>query len=198
MDNELIFKNILEVVTFLKTQGWKIQKSSAYRHVQEGKIGPEADGTYTEKAALKYAKRFLKRHDGTSINTASQRIRHDLEERKLAAQARIAEMKAALLEGNYIERLEFETALAKRALIFRNDLESFYASSAQEIIEFVKGDSSLIPDLIQFMHYKINDFLDRYADPEGVAPLPASGLNMYQNNDSDLEDGEESEDLEDE
>lgn len=171
MNNELIFKNILEVTSYLKTGGWKIQKSTAYRHAQEGKIRPEADGTFTEQTALKYARRFLRRTDGTPAR-GGEASRHDLEGRKLAAQARIAEIKAELLEGNYVEKEEFERALAKRALMFRNDLEVFCTTAAPGIINFVKGDPHLIPDLIQYMLDKVNVFLGRYADPDGVAPLP--------------------------
>ena len=57
-NEEKKFKNALEATAFLQEQGWKVKKSSTYRHIQEGKLRPEADGAFTEKAVIRYAKYF--------------------------------------------------------------------------------------------------------------------------------------------
>jgi hypothetical protein len=168
------FKNALEVTAYLQEQGWKVKRSSTYRHIQEGKLRPEKDGAFVEKAALRYAKNFLKRLDGTTLRRG-ERIQQDraaAEEKKLSAQARHWEMRAKILEGGYVRRTDFESALAMRASIFKNDLESFCYSGAPEIIHLVNGDPLKVSDLIDAMKDKITDLLARYADPGGFTPLP--------------------------
>ena len=70
------FKNVLEATVYLQDQGWKIKKSSMYRHIQEGRLRPEADGAFTEKAVLRYAKYFLKRLDG-AMSRRNERMQQD-------------------------------------------------------------------------------------------------------------------------
>jgi hypothetical protein len=173
-NEEKKFKNALEATAFLQDQGWKVKKSSTYRHIQEGKLRPEVDGAFTEKTVLRYAKNFLNRLDGTPARRGdrAQQDRAEVEGRKLRAQSRLWEMKAAILEGNYVQRTEFEIALAQRAVLFRNDLTSFCYTFAPEIIHLVNGDVSKVSELIEAMKDKIDDVLCRYASKEGATPLP--------------------------
>jgi len=168
------FKNALEVTAYLQGQGWKVKRSSTYRHIQEGKLRPEADGAFTEKAALRYAKYFLKRLDGSTFKQSAraQQERGEMEGRKARAQARLWEMKAAILEGGYVPRAEFEMALAQRVTLFKNDLTSFCYFYAPEIINLVNGDHSKVGELIEAMEDKLSDVLGRYASKDGVTPLP--------------------------
>ena len=116
----------------------------------------------------------MKRLDGMPARRGdhTQQDRADMEGRKLYAQSRLWEMKAKILEGNYVLRTEFETALAQRAALFRNDLTSFCYSFAPEIIHLVDGDVSKVSELIQAMMDKIDDVLCRYANKAGATPLP--------------------------
>lgn len=165
MEN-LTFPNILAVVDYLKTRGWKIQKSSAYEHARQGKIRPQSDGTYDVKVVEKYARTFLKRCDGQKIGGRLESIqeeRFQSEARKVKAQAEYCEIKTKIFAGSYVEREAFEHALAQRAAIFRNDIETFFRGTASDIIHMVGGNHGKTPDLIEFMFEKAGDWLSRYA-----------------------------------
>lgn len=200
MEN-LTFPNILAVADYLKTRGWKIQKSSAYEHARQGKIRPQSDGTFNVKAVEKYARTFLKRYDGQKISGRLEGIqeeRFQSETRKAKAQAEYCEMKTNILAGSYVEREAFEHALAQRAAIFRNDIETFFRGSASDIIHMVGGNPGKIPDLIKFMLENANDWLSRYAAEGEIRPMksfpeiPGPGTDEADKQDEDIDpDGDE-------
>ena len=177
MDGEKRFKP-LEVVQYLQGQKWKLKKSSLYLHIREGKLRADADGLFSEKAVLKYARNFLKRLDGSSARSGGAQARDEAEQRKLNAQARIAELKANIMEGKYILKNAFEQALAQRGALFKNDLIYFCHATAPAILDLLKVDQRRTPEMIDFLKDRIEDVLDRYCDKEGVYPLPLSDFGI--------------------
>lgn len=163
-----VLKNIKAVVTYLNDAGWKASKSTVYRHHDEGKIRSEADGCFKTKAVEKYAKDWLKTKNGTGKISKKisplQNAKQAEETRRISAQADIAEMKAKILRGEYVERAAFERALAQRAAIFKSDIENFIRSHAGEMVHLVDGDSLKIPDLIDFWLKKAEGWLGRYSE----------------------------------
>lgn len=170
------FKNILEVVKHLKAYGWKVGKSIAYQHRNDGKIRPRADGLFHKKDVEKYARTFLRRFDtGFSVSDSkdsSQQEKQAAETEKIKAQARHWSMKASILEGRYVEKGLFERELARRAAVFKNDIENFCRSQAPGIINLVAGDAAKAPDLIDHMLAQAENWLGRYAE-EKEFRLPA-------------------------
>lgn len=160
--------NILAVVDFLQAAGWKVKKSSAYQHHKEGKIKSKKDGTFRVQDAEKYAVTYLKRLDtGTMAAGEADKLQQEklqAETDKMKAQARHWQVRAQVIEGNYVEKSLFEGELARRASVFKNDLENFCRSQAPEIIHRVSGDVALIPDLIEFLLEQTESFLDRYTE----------------------------------
>jgi hypothetical protein len=149
----LSLPNLLAVVEYFRDKGWKITKSPAYRHSNESKIRSQPDGTLLVTDAEKYARLFLKRKDASksgvpkkieSLQTNNQAA----EAKKVAAQAKHWEIKTKILEGKFVDRAEFEWALAARASIFKTDMENFFRSQAGEMINLVQGDSLKALDLI--------------------------------------------------
>lgn len=61
------FADVLEVVDYLISKGWRLARSSFYRHQRDGKIRPQTDGTFTLATVNKYAKTFLKPCDATTL-----------------------------------------------------------------------------------------------------------------------------------
>jgi len=54
------FKNALEISGYLEAEGWKVAKSTIYKHIKEAKLRPDIDKKhYSLKAVLRYAKAFL-------------------------------------------------------------------------------------------------------------------------------------------
>jgi len=169
-DQQSSLPNLLAVVKYLRERGWKISKSPAYRHKEDGKIRPQTDGAFLISDVEKYAKHFLKRNDGSTGGpsrkaVAAQSEKQAAEIKKAAAQARHWEIKTRIMEGQYVDRSEFERALASRAMLYRQDEENDIRSGAIEIIQLVDGDPEMVPDLIEFMLKRMEKRLGRYSKP---------------------------------
>jgi len=171
-------KNLLEVVEFLKAAGWKVSKSAVYRHRDQGKIGPQVDGTFLISEVERYARDWLKMADGSGgrnksrIEPVAQREKKQAEARKIAAQAEHWEIKTKILRGEYVERVAFERALARRAAVFKSDIENFIRNNSGEMIALAAGDATRAPDLIEFWLDKSEEWLTRYSENQEFE-LPA-------------------------
>ena len=158
--------NILAVVTHLKSQGWKIEKSAAYKHRKEGKIRPQKNGAFRIVDVEKYAFANLKRLDGAkadpldAVRGEKARAEADI----VVYEARIKKIKAEASEGKYISREIFEEELAVQAQAFRNAIQTYVHSQAEEITNLISGDVSKIPDLIRLMVDRADEHFFRYAD----------------------------------
>ena len=163
-----ILANLMAVVKHLRQAGFRVSKSTLYRHFQASKLGPQPDGSFKIADVETYAKTWLKKADGTPAKAApaddTQRNKQFHEARKIQAQADHWQIKAAILRGEYIERAAFERALARRAAIFKSDGENFFRINTGEIISRVKGDPALAPDLIDFCLEAFEGWLDRYSE----------------------------------
>ncbi len=171
-------KNIPEVVTYLKDAGWKVTKSTVYRHRDQGRIGPQPNGLYLMVDVERYAHDFLKRADvsggsRSKVVQVEQREKKAAEARKVSAQADHWEIKTKILRGEYVERAVFERALARRAAVFKSDIENFIRNYAGEMIALVGGDATRAPDLIESWLEKSEQWLARYAE-EREFELPAA------------------------
>ena len=125
--------NLLAVVAYLTGRGWKIRKSAAYKHRHEGRLRPQSSGAYRIADVEKYAQTFLRRLDGGAKDPLEefQKEKQAAETEKIKAQARHWSMKASILEGRYVEKGLFERELARRAAVFKNDLENFCRSQGR-------------------------------------------------------------------
>jgi hypothetical protein len=171
-------KNILDVVEYLKgLDRYKIAQATVYRHRDHGKLRPQADGTFLVRDVDRYAQTFLKLKDGsggfTSKAPAIADDKASAEARKVSAQAEHWEIKTKILKGNYVERASFEAALARRAAIFKSDIENFIRSSSAEMIKAVGGDDLKAPDLIEFWMEASERWLARYSE-DAKHELPAA------------------------
>jgi hypothetical protein len=177
IDNETIFPNLLAVIKHLKDNNWKISKSRAYQHHDEGKIKPQTNGTYRQGDVEKYTATYLKKADGKTVSgklKEYQDRRSMAETRKMEAQAEHAEMKIKAAKGLYVPREAFEQELAKRATVFKSDVENFIRAGAEKIIALVGGDPAKAPALIEYQMDAAADWLNRYdSDKEFKVPVPA-------------------------
>lgn len=166
IEGQQTFKNILEVVSFLKGQEWKISKSTIYRHRDEGRLRPAKDGSYSVKAVEKYVRDFLQKKDGSGKSTAkavpSMQEKQFAETRKIAAQADHWELKAGQLRGDLIDRSIVVGLLARRLMELKTSLENFLPSFMGELCGILNGDPKLIPDAIEFGLNKLYKILDNY------------------------------------
>ncbi len=174
-------KNILEVVKYLEgLDRYKVKQATVYRHKDHGKLRPQADGTFRISDVDRYAATFLKLKDGSGglrMRSPAPAIADDkaaAEARKVSAQAEHWEIKTKILKGEYIERSAFEAALARRASIFKSDIENFIRSNSAEMIKLVSGDDLKAPDVIEFWLEASEKWLARYSeDAQHELPVAA-------------------------
>jgi len=163
---EETFATLMDVVNHLDADGWKISKSSAYEHKDEGKIRPGQDGKYTLAAIEEYARQYLQRKDGSSpaaANLQEEKLRGEI--RRISSDAEMRELKLKERQGELIPREHVEVELASRAGDLKTHLDASARSSATRIIKLVKGDIQLAPELISFMLGINRKVLDNYSRP---------------------------------
>lgn len=190
------FTNLTAVLNYLKTNGWKVEKATIYKHQKAGRIRPGENGTYRLGDVDRYAETFLKRVDGSTSSNETEKIHLELkraETDKMKAQAVHWDIKAKVASGMYVERSEFERALTMRAQVFKSDLVNFAHGHAPGIVGIVNGDPLKTPDLIEFLLNAFEDFLDRYASDEEFrvpVPMQAAVAKEEKINDDDEEEDE--------
>lgn len=170
--------NILAVVAYLKgLERYKVSQAAVYRHRDHGKLRPQPDGSFLVRDVDRYAATFLKLRDGSGgLTTRPPAIADDkaaAEARKVSAQAEHWEIKTRILKGEYVERVVFEAALARRASIFKSDIENFIRSNSAEMIKLVGGDDLKAPDVIEFWMEASERWMARYSD-DSKHELPAA------------------------
>lgn len=187
-------KNALAVVDYLAGQGWKVKKSAVYKHHKEGKIRAQQDGTFRVSDVERYAETFLRRRDGSETGKLEklQQERLQAELRKTVAQAEHWENRARAASGIFIAKDQHERDLARRAALFRTDLDTFVRSEAPEIVAQTGGDAARIPELVTWMLGRIDLFLARYTEERSfeVPLLPTAGT-PEEDLDEDDEGGDE-------
>jgi len=159
------FKNVKEVAQFLNSEGWKVAQSTVYKHRTEGLIRPDADGNFTRKAVLKYARLYLKQ------TSTDQKIKEDelsrkdretelaLKEEKLKRER----MKRMYEEGQYFLRDELDIELAARAATLEAGMKYMVQTKAGAWINMVGGNEEMITDFIREIHSGINEALNEFA-----------------------------------
>jgi hypothetical protein len=192
--DEKTLSNILAVVDHLAAQGWKVKKSTVYNHRKEGKIRPQQDGSFRVADVERYAEAYLRRKDGGESGKLDK-----LQERKLNAEISKTEAQAEhwvnrAREGSkaFIPAEHHERDLARRASVFRTDLETFARSEAGEIVSLIGGDAGKIPELVTWLLGRIDGFLANYAEErEFTAPLLPADTETDEKTMEEDEDGED-------
>ena len=161
----VVFKNLREVVGYLREQGWKISQAGLYKHSSEGKIKSEKDGTYTVKNVLRYAKGFL-----TTRETKRKEDDEELQRRKTKLEIALKDeqlkrerIKRMVDEGRYILREQFESELAARASVIESVLKFMIQSDAGEWIAATGGNNERTGDLIRIMNDNLDQALNEFS-----------------------------------
>lgn len=159
------FKNLREVVAYLKGQDWKVSQATVYKHQNEGKIKSEGDGTFTLKHVLRYARGFLMLREAKQKvdDEELQRRKTKAEIRRIDEQGKFARIKRMVEEGKYILRDQFELELAARAAVLEAGLKYAIQAKAGEWIDAVKGDHERTGDLIRIATDALNLALNEFA-----------------------------------
>jgi hypothetical protein len=159
------FDTLKAVIEFLKGKYPDVVQSTVYSHAKKGMIQAGTDGKYTLSVVEDYAKFYLAKldYDPDKIDLDPEHEKRLAETKKAQAQAIHWDTKTKIMTGDYIEREAYERALAKRAAIFKSDLTNFARAEAGEICSILEGNAVKIPDLIEHLLERFEQFLDRYA-----------------------------------
>lgn len=168
-----VFKTQLEAVDYLKSQGYKVEKSKFNKDFKAGRVPRTPDGLFEAGALLGYAGAHLqpaaKAEDSAGAKAAVQRSTADARLKDI--QAARQELKFQREQGLLMPRVEHEQDMAARALFFKAEIESFIYRRAGEIIALVAGDETRQPRLVEWWAEATADWMDAWsADREFSIP----------------------------
>jgi len=161
------FRNLLEVLDYLKGEGWKTSKTALYEHKRKGLIRPDRDGgRYSLRAVQRYAYDHLvleKTHVRKQEDDLRRR-RIKAEIAKIEEQAKRERLRREIEEGKYVPREDFELELAARAAVLDTMRRTNIRTRAAERVALVGGDPARIPDLIAFDLEVHNEEMNAFAN----------------------------------
>jgi hypothetical protein len=169
LQSDRVYENRLAALEALRREGWKVGKSKLYKDCKDGLLKVQPDGSVLESELERYIRRArLERLENMGEDKVAEDIR--LRKEKAAAereeyQARIAAVKAAAAEGQYVLRDQVEHQLGARAAVFKSDGQNWIQSHAGEMVATVDGDPTKTADLVEMMLKGLEAWLDRYSQP---------------------------------
>lgn len=159
--------NTAAVLDYLQENGWKITKTSLYRHQSQGKLLSGPDGSYTKASVKKYAMTFLKQ---TATGKRVSEAADELQQKKLKQDIQLQAIKIeretfsyAKEQGLFIPRDQMEIELATRAGILVAGLKHWVQSNAADWIATMSGDTKKVGELINLMNKDVDEHINNYA-----------------------------------
>lgn len=160
-------ENIAAVLEYLMAGGWKITKTTLYRHQKEGRFLPRSDGSYLISAIDKYAGIHLKKSaTGKKVNEeldALLKKKADQELKHLDLKYEREKFNYEKDQGLYIRREQVEIELAARAGVLVAGLRHWVQSKAADWIAAVSGDPKRVGELINIMNRDVDEHINHYA-----------------------------------
>lgn len=168
-DAEKPFATLADVLDYLVSSGWRITKTSLYRHHREGKISPQRDGAYAVRDVDRYARAFLKETaTGKKVSAKVDELQRQKLERELANLDLEIKRKALAYDRDtqrVINRDLVEIELAGRAAVLDAGLKHWIQSRAAEWTRLVAGDIGKVSELVNLMTRDVDEHLNSYASP---------------------------------
>lgn len=165
-------KNGAAVLRFLQDNGWNLEKTQFYQHVKQGKLVRNAQGLYTRRAVLKYAKDWVPRAETGKKDRDDQddlqRTKLEEEIERIRVQQRRENFKFDVERGKYLLRAEVEQELAGRAVALDAGYNHMVYSRVQEFISVVGGDPAKASMLIELLLTARDDWFNQYASPMDI------------------------------
>ncbi|MGE4519532.1 MAG: hypothetical protein AB7E04_08505 [Desulfobacteraceae bacterium] len=157
------FKNIKAVLDFLKTNGFKIEKSKIYEDAKEGLLRVQKNKSVMGIDVKLYSG-TLKR-DGSADPEPAELTAEKLkkESLKLDLQNEKLQFELDKEKGKYLPRSDFERELAARAAVLDSGIRHSLSLKVQDIIALVGGQLSKAPDLIDYIDKIIDESMNIYA-----------------------------------
>lgn len=163
-ETEDALNNIAVVLAYLVNSGWKITKTSLYRHQQQGKIKPGDDGKYSKRVVDKYARTFLKQ---TATGKRFTEETDDLQRKKLTKEIARLELAVEREEfalqrdrGLYVPREQVNLEIAGYCAILYHNGRHWLQTSAADWITAVNGETKRVGELINIMTKSFDEMVN--------------------------------------
>jgi len=169
------FKTLKEVLSYLKDEGWKVEKSKLY--ADKNKIDRQKDGSYLAADVDRYAKLCLSRLDGSDETPvdAAEKLKWEIEFNK--QRAKKLELENEVEKGRWLLRSEVSQMFAARAALLKDAVgPAFIHPRVADVIELVGGDQAKAPELIAWWLREVEKHMDQYSRPlEFAVPAQTKG-----------------------
>lgn len=155
MGKREFFKNVAEILPFLKSEGWVTSKTSLYRAIGNGKLRPNHKGIFELKAVQKYAITFLvkKKTRKKIADENLQRKKLEAETMRIEEHARLSHLRRLIEEGKYVEKAQADRDQAAMIVVMEASFRNLVFRKAADWIELVEGNQD-----------RLADFQDRFRD----------------------------------
>ena len=162
--------DLAECLKYLTAEGWKVTRTSLYRHHKEGKLAPRPDGTYALRDVDRYAKSWLKeKSTGKRVGEAMEELQRRKLQLEIANQELENKRKSLAYDKDldrFVPRELMEIELATRAGILDAGLKHWVQSHAAEWIRMADGDTKKVGDVINLMNRDLDEHINSYARPQ--------------------------------
>ncbi|MEK6531269.1 MAG: hypothetical protein AABZ23_02105 [Deltaproteobacteria bacterium] len=156
------FPNLLAVLEYLKAEGWKIEKSKAYKDGR--KIGRQKDGTYRQKDVDEYARLCLQKLAGATPADNVMEEKARLEARILEEKLKALALENEINAGKWILKSEAEQKhtfkLALLLTVFDNFVHGWRLNKA---VDVVNGRKENMAEFRAFFKTEFRALLYEYA-----------------------------------
>jgi hypothetical protein len=158
------------VLSYLKDQGFKIEKSTLSNHVRSGFL-KKKNGVFSQKDVDDYGRIHLQ--DSDSGEKESDKKTRDLQAQKLKNEIALkkeqflkAKMEREILEGKHVPRETIEIEQAAKAAVVDSGIVHTIRANSAAWIDLVGGDQAKERELIQSMIDAFRVLVNEYASAE--------------------------------
>lgn len=162
------FKNLMEVVGYLKGKGYKIGKSKIYKDRKDNQIRVQPDGSVLQRDADAYSKTLQLLGDPLRGLEAAQQKKAELEAQRLQGQIDTLEHDLAVKRDRYVLREDSEMERAENATAIFIGISNGMIGSARVLIEAADGDPKRLQEFVEAVKRELNRAANSLAKLETI------------------------------
>ena len=157
------FTSVAEAFRYALSQGYTRTRQTMDNHIKAGRLIASRTGTIRLVDLERYLDLELGALDDAGDGLLSKKLAAEV--KRLEAQAEHWRLRSMRERSEVIEVARVEQELATRAAFLRTDLENFFRTTTDNIIDLVDGNRNKGPDLVAVALAALEDWLDRYTRP---------------------------------
>jgi len=162
------FKNLMEVVGYLRGKGYKIGKSKIYKDRQGNQIRVQPDGSVLQRDADAYSKTLQLLGDPLRGLEAAQQKKVDLEGKRLQGQIDALEHDLDVKRNLYVLRDDSEMEKSENAAAIFIGISNGMIDSARVFIEAAGGDPNRLQEFVAALKQELNRAANSLAKLETI------------------------------